>query len=129
MKENLYRYITGIVQARNHKMLAINGMPDHVHMLINYRPTTPLPDLMRDVKSFSSKHVNEQNWVRGRFAWQEGYGAFSYSRSAIPTVIRYIENQEAHHRSIPFREEYLGMLREFDVPADERYIFRWDDDA
>ena len=124
-RENLYRYTTGIVQGRGHKLLAINGMPDHIHLLIGLLPDVALSDLIRDVKTFSSRHVNRRGWARGRFTWQAGYGAFSYARSQLSTVIRYIENQEHHHARQTFREEYLKLLDRFNVEYDERYLFRW----
>lgn len=128
IKADVYKYITGIVQQRGHKLLAINGVPDHVHLLIGLRPDVALSDLVRDVKAFSSKHINSMHWVRGRFRWQEGFGGFSYSRSQIPTVIRYIENQEKHHLKKTFREEYMVLLKRFDVAHDVSYLFRWIED-
>lgn len=125
IKEKLYKYMTGIVQQRGHKLLAINGMPDHIHLLIGLRPEMTLSDLVRDVKAFSAKHVNDEGWVRGRFRWQEGYGAFSYARSELSAVIRYIENQERHHRVRTFQQEYLDMLKLFEVDYDPRYLFKW----
>lgn len=121
--ERLYRYISGIVAERGQKLLAINGMPDHLHLLIGLRPTLALSDLMRDVKAISAKFINEQHWMPGKFAWQEGFGAFSYSTSQLPSVIRYIEQQQAHHRRQTFQEEYRSMLEEFGVDYDPRYVF------
>lgn len=123
-KDELYKYITGIVQANNHKLLAINGMPDHVHVLFGMRPAQSLSDLMKDVKGSSSKWINEKRLAPGRFEWQEGYGAFSYSKPDIGNVIEYIENQELHHRNKDFMIEYKELLKEFDVPFDDRYVFR-----
>lgn len=127
-KEELHKYITGIIQNRKHKLLAINCMPDHVHIFIGYQPSQALPDLMRDVKSNSSKFINENKWVVGKFEWQEGYGAFSYSRSHINNVIKYINNQESHHKKISFKEEYLAFLKKFDIDFDEKYLFDWIED-
>ena len=124
-KDNLYRYITGIIQKRGHKLLAINGMPDHVHLLIGFRPEAALSDLIRDVKSFSARHINESGWLCEHFKWQEGFGAFSYSRSDVPAVIRYIRRQEEHHREQTFQEEYLEILQRFEVEYDRRYLFDW----
>ncbi len=124
-KPELYRFITGIIRQRGQKLIAINGMPDHVHLLVGLRPEMALSNLVRDIKAFSSGHVNTERWVRGTFRWQEGFGAFSYSRSQIASVVRYIENQEQHHRRMNFREEYLDLLRAFEVEYDERYLFRW----
>lgn len=123
-KEELYRYITGIVQNNGHKLLQINGMPDHVHILMGMRPVQALSDLMKQVKQDSSKWINQRGFVRGRFSWQEGYGAFSYSKRDVPCVIAYIANQEEHHRVRTFKEEYLEFLKDFEIEHDERYIFK-----
>ncbi len=122
-KEELYRYITGIVQNNGHKVLAINGMPDHVHLFFGMRPKQSLSELMQAVKGDSSKWINSKGFVRGRFAWQEGYGGFSYSKSQVPKVIQYIRNQEEHHRKRTFIEEYHDLLEKFGVPFEERYSF------
>lgn len=123
-KDDLYKYITGIVQNNNHKMLIINGIEDHVHLLVGVRPAQSISDLMHDVKGASSKWINDNQLVPGRFEWQEGYGAFSYSKSQLPTEIGYIQNQEAHHHKKTFHEEYLELLEEFEVRYDERYLFK-----
>jgi REP element-mobilizing transposase RayT len=123
-KVNLYKYITGITQQNGHKLLIINGVSDHVHMLFGMRPTQSLSDLMQDIKGDSSKWINQKGFVPGLFSWQEGFGAFSYCKSRLPYVIRYIKNQETHHRKKRFIDEYVGFLKEFDVPYDERYIFK-----
>lgn len=122
-KDELYKYITGIVQNNKHKLLCINGMPDHVHILIGIRPSQSISDLLQDIKGSSSKWINEKRFIKTRFEWQEGYGAFSYSKSQIKTVIEYIENQELHHQKKTFREEYLDMLQKFEIDYDEKYIF------
>ncbi len=123
-KEELYKYITGIIQNHNHKVLAINGMPDHVHVLFGMRPTQTLSDLMQDIKGDSSKWINQKGFVKGKFLWQEGYGAFSYSKSHVDAVIDYIKNQEAHHKKKTFIEEYLDFLEKFEIDYDERFIFK-----
>ena len=123
-KEELHRYITAIVQDHDHKMLQINTMPDHLHMLIGMRPTQSVSSLIQIVKSESTKWIREKNFCRGKFAWQEGYGAFSYSKNQIPQVILYIQQQETHHHKKTFREEYIHMLTESGIEFDERYIFR-----
>lgn len=123
-KDELYRYITGIVQNHDHKMLQINGMPYHVHLLIGMRPVESLSDLVKRVKQNSSKWINQNGFINGRFSWQEGYGAFSYSRSQLPGVIQYIRNQQGHHKKRTFREEYLELLQSWEVDFDERYIFK-----
>jgi len=126
-KEELYKYITGIVRNNNQKLLAINGMSDHVHILIGLKPAMALADLVRDIKADSSDFINRKKWVRGRFCWQEGYGTFSYGHSQLNTIIRYIQNQEQHHRRRTFKDEYLTWLKKFEVPFDERYIFEFVD--
>lgn len=123
-KNELYKYITGIVQTNKHKLLSINGMPDHIHILFGFRPTQSLSDLMQDIKGDSSKWINEKGFVKGKFSWQEGYGAFSYSKSELHKVINYIERQEVHHKKTTFIEEYLEFLKEFEVDFDDRYIFK-----
>lgn len=123
-KDELYRYITGIVQNNKHKLLAINGMPDHVHLLIGLLPTQSIADLMKDIKGSSSKWINEKRFVKGRFSWQEGYGAFSYSKSDLGNVIKYIHNQQEHHKRKSFSEEYIEFLTQFEVEYDERYLFK-----
>ena len=120
----LYKYITGIVQNNDHKLLAINGVPNHLHFLIGMRPIQALSDLMQDVKRDSSIWINENQFTKGKFSWQEGHGAFSYSRSHLPKVIPYIERQKLHHKKITFVEEYKQLLQKFEIPYDERYIFK-----
>ena len=99
-------------------------MPDHVHLLFGLRPAQSLSDLMKDIKGSSSKWINEKRFVRGKFSWQEGYGAFSYSKAELPNVLSYIDNQQIHHRKKTFTEEYLEMLNEFEIEYDERYVFK-----
>jgi len=122
-KEELYKYISGIIQTNGHKLLAINGMPDHVHVFFGMRPVQSLSDLMQDVKSGSSRWVDDNQLVKSKFSWQEGYGAFSYSKSQVPKVINYIQNQEYHHAKKTFLDEYRELLHIFDIDYDERYIF------
>lgn len=126
-KEELQKYITGIVQGQKHKLLAINCMPDHVHVFVGMKPIQSVSDLIQDIKTNSSLFINDKNWFQGKFAWQDGYGAFTYGHSQIPVVIRYIENQEEHHRRKSFREEYLNFLKKFEVPYDARYLFEFFD--
>jgi REP element-mobilizing transposase RayT len=123
-KDQLYKYITGIIQNNGHKLLIINGMPDHMHILFGFRPTQSLSDLMQDVKGDSSRWINEHKLINGRFSWQEGYGAFSYSKSHVLRVTKYIQNQERHHRKRTFIEEYVKMLDDFGVDYNERYLFK-----
>lgn len=126
-REELHKYITGIVQKRDQKMLAVFAMPDHTHMLVGMKPNIAISDLVRDVKSISSKFINENRWVKGRFNWQEGFGAFSYSRNQIDNVIKYILNQEHHHKKRTFREEYIRFLEIFEIEYHEKYLFEWID--
>ena len=123
-KRELQKYMTGIIRNKGQKLIAINNMPDHFHILLGMQPTMALSDLVAAIKASSSGFINDQRWVLGRFNWQEGFGAFSYSHSQIPTVARYIERQEQHHTRKTFREEYVQLLDRFGVPHDQRYIFR-----
>ncbi|MGD0337601.1 MAG: IS200/IS605 family transposase [Bacteroidota bacterium] len=124
-REEIEKYITGIVQNNGHKLLAIYCMPDHVHIMISYRPNQSLSDLVRDIKANSSRFITEARIVPGKFSWQEGYGAFSYSLNDIDAVIHYIRNQEYHHKRRSFKEEYLELLKEFSIEYDEKYLFEW----
>ena len=123
-KEELNKYITGIIQSQKHKLLIINGVEDHLHILIGLRPYQALSDLMQDIKGKSSKWINERKFINSKFAWQEGYGAFSYSHSHLDRVIKYILNQEEHHRKKTFVDEYRSMLKAFEIEYDERYILK-----
>ncbi len=128
-KDELYKYMTSIVQNNNSKLLAINGVSDHVHIFTGYNPTTSIPDLVKDIKVASSLWVNNKNLVKGKFSWQEGYGAFSYSRSHIDKVFKYIANQEVHHSKQTFRDEYIGLLRKFEVEYNDKYLFNFMDNV
>ena len=122
--DELQKYMTGIISGQGQKLIAINNMPDHFHILIGQRPNVALSDLIRNIKAGSSGFINDRRWVAGRFSWQEGFGAFSYSHSQLSMVIRYIENQQEHHRRKGFSEEYFELLKRFNVPHDQRYIFQ-----
>ena len=122
-EDKLFKYISGVVQNNKHKMLCINGMPDHLHMLIGFHTTQSIADLMQDVKGASSKWINDKKLTKSRFEWQVGYGGFSYSKSQIPTIINYINNQKEHHKKKTFMEEYKLFLKKFEVDYDEQYIF------
>jgi len=124
--DELQKYITGIVSAQRQKLIAINNMPDHLHLLVGLRPDSSLSDLIGDVKTGSSNFINKKRWVAGRFSWQEGFGAFSYSRSQLDAVVRYIKNQQKHHARKSFREEYVELLEKFEVDYDPKYIFKTD---
>ena len=124
-KEELQKYTAGIIQNRKHKLLAINFMPDHVHIFIGYQPSQALPDLLRDIKANTSKFINDRKWLPGRFQWQEGYGGFSYGHSQINDVIQYIITQEEHHKKASFKDEYFKLLEKFDIEYDPKYLFEW----
>ena len=124
-EEELYKYIIGIVTNNKQKLLAINGMPDHIHILIGMRPSCRLSDLVREIKKSSNSFINEKKFIKTKFKWQEGYGAFSYSHSAFGNVIDYIKNQKEHHRKVTFREEYLNFLKKFEIEYKEEYLFRF----
>lgn len=123
-ENELYKYITGIVQNNKHKLIAINGVPNHIHVFIGYKPHQLIPELLQDIKGSSSKWINSAGFVKSRFKWQEGYGAFSYSHSQVDHVVKYIHNQKKHHKSISFKVEYLDFLKKFTIPYNERYILR-----
>lgn len=122
-KGRLHQYITGIFQKNEHKMLQVNSMPDHIHILIGLRPHQSVSALVQNVKTKSSIWIKE-NKLSSSFAWQEGFGAFSYSKSHVPDVIRYIQNQEMHHKKETFLDEYRRLLKAFEVEYDEKYIFK-----
>lgn len=124
-KDELHKYIAGTIRAKGQKSIIVNGMPDHVHAFVGLRPSFAIADLVRDIKSSASNFINDRKLVRGKFQWQEGYGAFSYSHSHIDAVYKYILLQEEHHKKRSFREEYIGLLRKFEVEFDERYLFEW----
>jgi REP element-mobilizing transposase RayT len=121
-RDDLGKYINGIIQKQNHKPLIINGVEDHLHLLIGQRPHQSLSDLMQDIKGSSSKWINDNHLTKKKFEWQGGYGAFSYKQSYLPTLINYIKNQESHHKKERFIDEYKKLLKLFEVEFDERYI-------
>lgn len=122
-KDEIYKYITGIITNHKQKLIVINGMPDHIHILVGIKPDISLSDLVRDIKSNSSKFINEQKWINGKFEWQTGFGAFSYGHSQLANVIKYIENQEEHHKTKTFREEYIAFLKLFTIDFRNEYLF------
>ncbi|MES2728193.1 MAG: IS200/IS605 family transposase [Bacteroidota bacterium] len=124
-EEELYKYITGIVTNKEQKMLTINGMPDHIHFLIGMRPSCCLSDLVREIKKSSNDFIKDKKLTPFKFEWQTGYGAFSYSHSSLDDVIRYIMNQKEHHKKKTFKEEYVELLKKFEVEHDEKYLFDW----
>jgi len=122
-KDELYKYTTGVVKNHGQKLITIGGVENHVHILLGIKPNITLSDLVREIKANSSRFINEKGFVRGKFAWQEGFGAFSYSHSQLGDVIRYIQNQEEHHKETSFKSEYLKFLKKYEVDFDERYLF------
>ena len=124
-ENELHKYISGIIKGKDQKSIIVNGMPDHIHTFIGLRPSMAISDLVRDVKNNSSKFINDKRWVKGKFSWQTGYGAFSYAHSQVERVYSYILNQKEHHRRKTFREEYSQFLKEFSVPHEERFLFEW----
>lgn len=127
-KNELYKYITGIVQNNKCKMLAINGVADHIHIFIGYKPTIAIPDLVKDIKLASGSWINDKRLTKCRFNWQEGYGAFSYRLRDINEICRYIQNQEEHHQKRTFRDEYIELLKDFAIEYDEKYLFEFFND-
>jgi REP element-mobilizing transposase RayT len=121
----VYKYISGIVSGKEQKSLAVNGMPDHIHVLVGLRPAMRISDLARDIKNNSSNFINDKGWLKQKFNWQEGYGAFSYSESNYGKVIDYIKNQKQHHEKRNFRQEYLLLLKKFNIQFEERYLFEF----
>lgn len=121
-KDELYMYITGIVQNNRHKLLAINGISDHIHIFIGYQPHQSIPELLQDIKGSSSLWINKRSLVDQKFRWQEGYGSFSYSHSHIDNVVKYILNQQNHHKQKTFRQEFLELLQKFGVDYNEKYL-------
>ena len=127
-RDRLHSYITGIVQNHGHKMLQINSRPDHIHILIGYRPAQPLPKLVEEIKTSSNEFIKENRLSPFQFAWQIGYAAFSYSRSQVSAVATYIERQDEHHRNKSFREEYTELLQKAEIAFEEQYLFEfWED--
>ncbi len=124
-KDEAHKYICGIVNNHHQKVYAINGIPNHIHLLLSINPDCRLSDLMREVKANSSKWINKRKFVKGKFQWQEGFGAFSCSQSQLNNTIAYIDNQEIHHSKKSFKEEYIELLQKFNIEYDEKYVFEW----
>ena len=123
-RQELFKYITSIIQKHDHKLLAINAEPDHIHIFIGMRPTQSISDLMKEVKASSSHWINERNFLPVRFEWQGGYGAFSYRKRDVKSVIDYIHKQEMHHLKTTFIEEYIEFLKEFEIDYEAQFIFK-----
>ena len=126
-KTELHKYIAGIIKGKGQKSIIVNGMPDHIHALIGLKPVMAISDLVRDIKNNASNFVNDHNFIKGKFAWQENYGAFSYSHSHIERVYEYILNQEKHHQKKTFKQEYIEFLKKFEIEYVEKYLFEWYD--
>ncbi|MBU3659646.1 MAG: IS200/IS605 family transposase [Flavobacteriales bacterium] len=124
-KDELHKYICGIVNGKGQKVYATGGVEDHIHILVSIKPNIAISDLVRDIKANSSKWINENEFVRGKFQWQEGFGAFSYAQSQLDNVIAYINNQEEHHQKKNFKNEYLTLIQKFNIEYDEKYLFDW----
>jgi REP element-mobilizing transposase RayT len=124
-RDEVFKYMSGIINNKGQKPIIVNGVEDHVHVFLGLKPSMALSDLVRDVKNNSSNFINDHAWIKGRFSWQEGYGAFSYSHSQIASVYDYILNQEKHHTSQTFKEEYLDFLKKFEIEHNVRYLFEW----
>jgi REP element-mobilizing transposase RayT len=126
-KEELHKYITGLVRNRNAKMLAIHCMPDHTHLFVGFRPSISISDFVKEIKVESNEFINAKQWTKTKFGWQEGYGVFSYSQSHIDSVIKYILNQEQRHQKKTFRQEYHEFLQKFEIAFEEKYLFEFFD--
>ena len=127
IRTKVFSYISGIITNRKHKSIIINGVSDHIHMLIGLNPDDKISDLVSTIKRSSSTFINQNNWFRGKFHWQDGYGAFSYSRSQLDKLYRYIQNQETHHKEYSFRQEYIKLLERFKIEYNEKYLFEFFD--
>ncbi len=126
-KEELHKYICGIVNGKEQKVYAIGGIADHIHILVSIKPNIAISDLVRDIKANSSKWINEKGYLVSKFQWQEGFGVFSYAQSQLDNVIAYINNQEKHHQKKTFKDEYLELLQKYNIEYDEKYLFKWID--
>ena len=124
-REGVFKFMAGIIKGKNQKPIIVNGVTDHVHVFVGLKPSMSIPDLVRDVKNNSSNFINDNKFVKGKFEWQEGYGAFSYSHSQLDSVYNYILNQEDHHKKTSFRQEYISFLKKFEIEYEEKYLFDW----
>jgi Transposase and inactivated derivatives len=124
-RQEVFKYMAGIIKNKGQKPIIVNGVEDHAHVFVGLKPVMALSDLVRDIKNNSSNFINGHKWVKGRFNWQEGYGAFSYSHSQIESVYNYIQNQEEHHARQTFKDEYLDFLKKFEIEHDLKYLFDW----
>lgn len=122
-KDDLYKYISGIVTNQDQKLYIVNGMPDHIHILVSCKPNMALSNLVKEIKEHSSKYINDKGFIQGKFNWQEGFGAFSVSFKNVEQVVNYIKNQEKHHEVKSFKDEYLEFLKEQNIDFEKKYIF------
>ena len=127
-KDELHKYISGIITKKGQKSIIVNGVADHVHVFVGLKPAMAISDLVRDIKNNSTNFINDKKFINGKFSWQEGYGAFSYAHSQIDHVYHYIANQEEHHKKKTFKEEYLDFLQKFEIEYNEKYLFEWIED-
>jgi REP element-mobilizing transposase RayT len=123
----VYKYIVGIIKGKNQKPIIVNGVIDHIHIFVGLKPGMNISELIRDIKNNSAKFINDQKYVKGKFSWQDGYGAFSYAHSQIDDVYQYILKQEEHHRVKTFKDEYLDFLNKFEIEFNEKFLFDWVD--
>jgi REP element-mobilizing transposase RayT len=124
-EDELFKYINGIIVNNKQKLLVVNGVPDHIHMVLGFRPDCRLSDLVRELKKHTNAFINEGGFTRKKFSWQEGYGAFSCSKRELDNVIKYVLNQKVHHFQTPFKEEYIRLLKENEIDFNEKYLFKW----
>ncbi|MBI1182660.1 IS200/IS605 family transposase [bacterium] len=124
-RDEVFKYISGIITEKKQKSIIVNGVADHVHIFVGLKPAMAISDLVRDIKNNSSSFINNQKFLNKKFSWQGGFGAFSYAHSQIENVYKYIANQEAHHRKKTFKEEYIDFLKKFNIEYDEKYLFDW----
>lgn len=124
-RQEVFKYMAGIIKNKGQKPIIINGVEGHVHIFVGIKPSIALSDLVRDIKNNSSNFINDSNWIKGKFSWQEGYGAFSYGHSQVENVYHYVLNQEQHHSKQTFQEEYMDFLKKFEIEHDVKYLFEW----
>ena len=127
--EQLEKYITGIVQSEGHKLLAIGTMPDHIHILIGYDVNKLIPKIVEAIKTSSNKWIKDNQLSPYKFSWQKGYGAFTHSRSTLDNVVKYILNQEEHHKKRTFKQEYMGLLKKYEIEYNDNYMFEFFDNT
>ena len=127
-REDVFKYMAGIIKGKNQKPIIVNGVANHVHLFIGLKPSMALSDLVRDIKNNTSNFINSQKFVQGKFSWQEGFGSFSYAHSQIEQVYQYILNQEEHHHKKTFKEEYLDFLKKYEIAYEEKYLFNWNEE-